>query len=580
MIARLGPGATPERLRSELDALSEAEFRTEAVHPRTRVRPLSDHLLEPSRRPLTLLLASVLAALAIACVNVAILMGGRWVARSRELAIRTAMGASFRDLLRLVTAESVIVAGLGGTAGLLLAFGGLQTLVHLAPSGIPRLESVRVDATAFVFGLVVTVSCVGVCALLPAWHTFGTDAVDTLKAGAHSTTDSKRWGLMRSWLVGAEVAVTSALLIVGGLLIASFQNVLRVPAGFDTARVLAVDLKLPNARYPDAESRTQFFSALLAAVQGTPGVDAAGIVRVLPLEGEATVDAVAPAGDPRPITEHPVGNHLQVSPGYFHALGMSLVAGRWLTDEDRGRAVALIGERTARLVWPGQNPLGRRLTRSSRKVEWEVVGVVKDSRLRGLEREPGLVVYVPYWGATAAEFSLAVRSHGEPESVLGGVREAVARLDRQLPLQRVRTMEAVRESALATRRFQLTLMTAFAGAGLFLACLGVYSVVMGAVQRRTPEFAVRLALGATPAGLVRAVLGQGLRCVIAGLLVGVGAGIAVATAVASLLFGVSPYDPAVVLAVIAIIVGIAAVACLTPAARATRTDPMIALRRV
>jgi putative ABC transport system permease protein len=578
-IVRLAAGATPARLQSELDAITEADFRSEAIHPQTRVRPLADHWLGPARRPLSLLLASVVAALVIACVNVANLMGGRWVGRRRELAVRLAMGARFRDLLRLVAAEGALVATAGGAAGLLVAFAGFQALVRLAPAGTPRLESVGLDTSALAFGLAATLFCALVCSLVPAWHAFRGDAAEALKAGSHSTTDSPRWRLVRSWLVGGEVAVTSALLIVGGLLLVSFQNVLRVKPGFETDGVLAVDLKLPGARYPDAASRARFLDALVRDVRAVPGVEQAGIVRVLPLEGEATVDAIVAAGDPRPITAHPVGSHLQVSPGYFRALGFALVAGRWLEDADRRRNVALVSERTARAVWQDQNPVGRRFTRSNRQQEWEVVGVVADVRRLGLERDPGLTVYVPYWGTgTASEFTLAVRTSGDPASALGGVRDVVARLDRQLPLQRIRTMDAVLESTLANRRFQIRLMAAFGSAGLLLACLGVYAVVVSAVERRTPEFAIRLALGATPGVIARAVLGQGLRSVVTGLIVGIGGGMVAARSIASLLFGVSPYDAGVVAAVAGVMIGVGIAACLSPAARATRTDALIALR--
>jgi len=249
-----------------------------------------------------------------------------------------------------------------------------------------------------------------------------------------------------------------------------------------------------------------------------------------------------------------------------------------LTSADHGRDVALVSERTARVVWPTQNALGQRFTRSTPNRSWEVVGIVGDARLRGLDQQSGLVTYVPYWTGTAQDFSLAVRTHHEPESAFGTVRHAVAALDPQLPLQRVRTMEAVLERTLAARRFQMRMMLAFAGAGLLLACLGVYSVVSAGVQSRAREFAVRLALGASRSNIARTVLREVFTPLAAGLVLGLGCGLAAAAAMASLLFEVKPYEPLVILGTAAAILATCAAACLAPAARATRADPTIALR--
>ena len=297
---RMAGTATPAQVTAELDAITETEFRTAPFHPRTRVLPMGDQLLEPWQRPLLLLLVSVLAALAIACVNVANLLGGRWVARRRELAIRSAIGANAGALLRLVASESVLLAAAGGTAGLMVAWGGLRTLIHFAPAGIPRLESVRLDAAGFGFALVTVLCCGIVCSLLPARHVLRGATGDTLKSAAHTTTGGPAAVAIRGWLVGVEIALTSALLVLGGLLVLSLHNVLSVDPGFHTARVLAVDLRLPQARYPDAASRARFFDALLLRVQSAPGVDAAGITRVLPLEGEATIDGIAAVGERGP----------------------------------------------------------------------------------------------------------------------------------------------------------------------------------------------------------------------------------------------------------------------------------------
>lgn len=582
VLLRVSKGVSLEAARAELASLTDAEFADAPIHPYPVIEPLAGVITSEARRPLWLLLGVVLSTLLIACVNVANLLGTRWMRRRRELAIRTAIGAGRARLASLVAAESLLITGAGGLLGAGVAWLALDAILRHVPLAIPRLDNVRLDITSFAFAMGLTGGCALLCALLPAWRAASVDPGDMLKAGAHTTTDSGRWAGARRFLVGAEVAVTTMLLVVGGLLLVSFINVLRVDPGFSTTSVVAADLVLPSARYPDSGARARFFDQVLTELDHMPGIEAAGLARGLPLENEGAVDAIIPGGNLQPIGEQAVASHVQVSPGYFRAIGLSLVHGRLFTPDDRGRHVAVISEHTARTVWPSpQEALGRTFTRSPGDVTWEVVGVVADVRLRGLEHEAGLAAYVPYGPEDARpEVSLVIKSQADvvPAVAIGRVRDVVRAIDSQLPLQRARTLDDVVDGTLALRRFQLRLVIGFATTGLLLACIGIYGVSASAVERRRGEIAVRLAFGATPGRVRRLVARQGLTPAVFGLTIGLVLGVGAARIIASMLFGVTPTQPAVVGAVALTMLLAAIVASLEPAARAARTPIVSTLR--
>ena len=578
---RLKEGVTSAAAEAELASVTQAAFADAPVHPAPVVRSLLDHLVGPVRRSLWLLLAAVGAGLLVACVNLTNLLAVRWAGRRRELAIRTAMGAEIRALARLVVTESVLLAAAGGLAGLVLAFWGVRLIVWLAGSSIPRIQEVTLDATAFAWAAALTLVSAVLCALVPAWRAVGIRPFDALKAGSHTATDGRRWTAARTGLVAGEVALSGALLTVGALLLVSFGNVLRIDRGFEVDSVLAVDLTLPATRYQNAQARARFFDELLASLKMRPGVQAAGVVRKAPLEGEATVDALIPFGTDKVLADQPVANHLAVSPDYFQAMRMPLLHGRIFSEADRGRLVAVVTERTARTIWPGEDPVGQVFSRSRGDRTWEVVGVVRDARIHGLDREPGLVAYPAYWdGGTPGDMTLVVRTAGDPTAWVRTVRDVVTGLDPQLPLQRIRTMSGVLETAVATRRFQLLLMLAFSGAGLLLACLGVYGVISTIAARQEREFALRLALGATRAQVMALVVRRGLSPMMIGVCAGLALGAAASRTVSSLLFGVDPLEPLIMSGVAAVLVLLTAVACLAPAWRAARTSPSTMLRAV
>jgi predicted permease len=577
VIIRRPAGVSVQATEAELTAITRAEYERAQIHPYAVARPLIEAVTADSRRPLWLVLGAVAAALLIACVNIAGLLGARWTARHRELAIRTAIGASRARLAQLVVIETVVLATAGGALGLALASMSLQAVLATAPAALPRLDEVRLDTTAFLATAAVTLACALICTVMPAWRAARVDPGETLKASALSTTPAGQWLAVRSWLVGGEVALTAMLLVVGGLLVASFVNVLRVDLGFTTTSVIAANIELPAIRYPDVASRAKFFDTLLDGLSRAPGVGVAGLSRALPLEGLATVDGFVPVGDERAAALQAVGSHVQVSAGYFAAIGLPLLRGRLLTPADHTRPVAVISDRTARTLWPGQDPVGRSFRRGRGDV-FEVVGVVADAKIQGFERDPGLVGYVPYGLSTRSGLTLVIRGHAGDHAAIASARRVVKALDPDLPLRRIRTLDSVVDDALAMRKFQMRLLAAFGAAGLLLACLGIYGVLSSMVEGRRGELAIRLALGAPPSRVGRLIVRQGLTPVIFGLAAGLAAGVGAARLAASLLFGVTPAHPAVLATVMAIVLAVAVAACLGPAARAARTPFVAALR--
>jgi predicted permease len=576
VIVRRPAGVSDHAIEAELSALTRADYERAQIHPYAVARPLMAAVTADARRPLWLVLGAVAAALLIACVNVAGLMGARWTARQRELAIRTAIGAGRSRLVQLVAVESLLLAVAGGAAGLALASLSLRAILSTAPASVPRLDEVRLDTTSFFVIAAVTVVCALICTLVPAWRAARIDPGDTLKESALSTTPAGRWTAIRAWLVSGEVALTAMLLVVGGLLIASFIKVLHVDRGFTTTSVIAANIELPAARYPDAPARARFFDTLLDGLGREPAVAVAGLSRSLPLEGLATVDNFVPVGETQTVTPV-VGSHVQVSAGYFAAIGLPLLRGRLLTPDDHSRPVAVISDRTARTLWPGQDPLGRSFRRGRADI-FQIVGVVADAKIAGFEREPGLVGYVPYGLSTRSGLTLVIRGNAGDAAAIASARRVVKAIDPDLPLRRVRTLDSVVDDALAMRKFQVRLLTAFGAAGLLLACLGIYGVLSAMVEGRRGELAIRLALGAPPSNVRRLIIRQGLTPVILGLVIGLTAGVGAARLTAALLFGVTPAHPGVLAAVIGVVLAVAVAACLEPAARAARTSLVSPLR--
>ncbi|HEX2342764.1 MAG TPA: ABC transporter permease [Vicinamibacterales bacterium] len=576
-VIRLADESTAAQAREELTPITHRAFADVAFRPEVLVHPLGDHIVGKARRPLWLLLAAVLAMLLVACVNVANLVAGRWLGRRRELAIRVALGARETDLLRHVGAEAAWLAAAGAVLTIGVAYAALRLVVSWAPVDIPRVDEAVIDVRVLIFGVIVTTVCTLPSCVLPVRRVTRLQLRDMLDTGAHGASEPRAGLRLRSALVGLEVATTVALLIVAGLLLASFARITAIDRGFVTEGRIAVDLNLSTSRYATDKDRGRLLDRLLESVKAIPGVDAAAVARKLPLEGEATVDMFLREGEKEFDGPQRVGSHLFVSPDYFRALQLRLLAGRTFTDADRQRRVAVVSDSVARALWPGQDPIGQRFARQPGTF-WEVIGVVANTYTETLERQPGLMAYVPYWERSGPDLSLVIRTFGNAEGVLPAVRHTVQKVDADLALLNPRTMNQVVENATATRRFQMWLTTAFAIAGLVIACLGIYGVVSASVLRRRGELAVRRAIGASAGHITCTVLIEALAPVVAGLAIGVAIAAALGSIVAALLFEVSPRDPIVFSAVAALILLAAVAACAAPLAKALRTSPILALR--
>ena len=575
-IVRLAPGISAEQARPELTALTREAFGEAPFTITPIVRPLDLQIVSDARAGLGWLLAAVGAVLLVACVNVASLLSARGLRRRHELALRSALGGGAAHLVRHVLAESALLAGLGGVVGVGVAHACLRLAVAAAPLELPRLGGVGIDGLALAVAAGAAVVCAIGCGLPPAWRASRTAPAAVLKADARTGGD-RAWHRLGDVLVGAEVALTVLLLVAGGLLLASFVRLMGVDRGFEPASVVAVDLNLPASRY-EPEGRTRLYDDLLAWLAGAPVVASAGITQRLPLEGEAFVEALVPAGEAPPDPAELaalLGNYRFVSPDYFQTLGMVLTRGRLFTEQDRSRPVAVVTAQTASRLWPGQEPIGRRFLRgnSPNRPSQEVVGVVGDARILGLDVDPGLVAYLPYWELAPPNVTVVARGGADTATVLASVRESVRGLDPLLPVSNVRVLENVLAESVAVRRFLLQVTAGFASAGLALVCLGVFGTVSQRAVRRRREFAIRLTLGATRGRIVRHVCAQGLRPVAAGLAAGLAASLATARFIEALLFGVAPVDPVVLGGAALVVLGLGAVASLVPAASALRVPP-------
>jgi predicted permease len=579
VLARLRSGATPEQVRAQLDPV-EADFAARDGRGRTlksAVIPLHEQMLGGAERPLLLLLAAVGAVLLIVCVNLANLLLARHAARQHESAIRIALGAGRSRLARLALAESVVIALAGGTLGLLLARWGLSLLIALAPATLPRVGEVRLDARVLTLGAVLTLAVALLVGLLPALRAGRAAPNEALKAGGRTATDGRASGRRRAAFITAQVAFSTVLLVGAGLFLRSFAQVMRVERGFDTERVLALDVVLPNAAYPTDTGRMQAYDRLMAEVTGVPGVVSSAAASALPLEGESWVNGLVPEGEAGVGRERQTANYRFVSPTYFATMNTPIRRGRTFSDADRKQRVIIISERAARVLWPGENPVGKRIMPWGDD-KWEVIGTAADVRTSSLEKEGSLVAYLPIWAFPPVQGALVVRTAGDAGVVTSAVRAAIRRVEPSAIVPNVRTMEQVVESSVAARRFQLGLLAVFAVMALVTASVGIYGVMAQSLASRTREIGVRMALGARPWDVHRLVLREGLAPVALGLVLGVAGSLALGRLIQNLLFEVRSGDPRTILGVGLLLGAVAVVACVIPARRATMDEVSDMLR--
>ncbi len=577
-VVRVRRGVSAEQALAEINVV-QARFPFLAGSRRdlkATLTPVHEIVTGRARLGLWMLAAAVGAVLLIVCVNLANLLLSRIAARSREAAIRTALGAGRGRLFRQALTESLLLAVLGGAVGILLASWIVQLLVAGGTLDIPRLDEVRLDPGVIVFAFCLTLLTGLLFGAFPAWRLGCNDPQEALRTGSRTVTEGRRGLRRREALIGLEVGLSAALLIVAGLLGASLTRLLQVDKGFDASHVLTVEIDLAGDLYRESVNRERFFDRVLAKVGAIPGVQASGVTTELPTLGETWNDPIYLEGASRLEERHTVNNRYS-SPGYFSAMNIAIRSGRAFEESDRGRGVAVLSEKASKLLWPGEpDPVGRRFMGEDDKPK-TLVGIVAEVRAV-LDRDPPPTAYYPYWQRVPASVDLVLRTSADPRSVAGSLRAVLRGEDAQLPIQAIRTMEEVVDRSVAQRRFQLTLMVVFAASALLVASLGIYGVVSYSVARRRNEIGIRMALGARRSQLLWLVIRQGLAPVVIGLAAGVAFALFLGRAIRGLLFGVQPADPLTIAGVIVVLLVVGALACLIPARRAAGTDAVAALR--
>jgi putative ABC transport system permease protein len=584
-IARLKPGVTVAQASNEMAGIA-AQLRDEYPDVNSgrnaQAEPLQDVMSESVRQSLWVLLSAVGFILLIACVNVANLLLVRAAERQKELALRLALGAGRGRVIRQLLSESLLIALLGGAFGVLTGRWMLDGLLALAPENIPQLSRVSLNLTVLLFTLGVSVLTSVLCGLLPALQASRTDLQTALKEGGRSTAGAGR-DVTRKTLLVVEVSLALVLLVGAGLLVRSMAQLLRVDPGFNPDRLLTMKAVLPPPAYDD-ERRRVFFDECLRRVSALPGVQSAAITFSLPIDGSNWYSDFIAANKPiPPRPELPNSAMTPVSANYFETMGIRLLKGRAFTSADRADSapVVVINETLARRIWPGEDPIGKRLKegRAESQMPWrEVVGVVSDVKLNGVERETPMQTYLPLAQRPNPFFGLVVRTAGDPLQLAATVERTMHSVDKDLPVFGIRSMDQLLGNSMAQRRLTLTLLVSFAVLALLLAAVGIYGVISYSVRQRTHELGIRMALGARTVDVLKLILAQGLKLTLLGVVIGLGAAFALTRWMETLLFNVRPTDPLTFTLIAAVLSLVALFACWIPARRATKVDPMIALR--
>ncbi|MBI1761615.1 MAG: ABC transporter permease [Acidobacteria bacterium] len=587
-VGRLKPGVTLAQAEAELNAIvariAAAHPELEAAGQRIVITPLAAHLFGDARPALWLLLAATGMLLLIAAANIANLSLARATARRREFAVRAALGAGRLRLVRQLLTESFLLALAGGIGGVALSYWLIKLLVRVAPADIPRIEEVSLNLTVLLFSLVVALLTAILCGVVPALTASRLNLNQTLNEGGTKMAGERSGTRTRSALVIAEVAITVVLLVGATLILRSFVNLSRLDLGFDTAHTLTMQLRLQGAKYGTPEARRDFFRHLIERLEAKPGVEAASAVLIRPMEGPVGWDIsfTLEGQSGADAMKNRVPNFEAITPHYFRTIKLPLKAGREFTDFDteQSQPIAIISETMARTVFgAGVDPLGKQLKLDLRDSPWRtIVGVVGDTRYRALQ-DARFDLYIPFaqWPMAFVNH-FAVRTKLDPQAVLLTVRAEVAALDPTQAITRVATMEELVATHLAQPRFSAVLLNWLSGLALLLAAIGIYGVLAYTVARRTGEFGIRLALGARGVDLLRLVVGQGMRLVLVGLSLGLVVSVALMRLLEKLLFGVRATDPLSLFMAALLLTLVALLACLIPAQRAAKVDPLVALR--
>jgi putative ABC transport system permease protein len=585
MIARLRPGVSIAGAMAELQTVGAelAQQLPAEVGWQPGIRPLQQVIVGDVKKPLLVLQCAVSLVFLIACVNIANLLLARATTRSKEMAVRTALGASRRRIAAQLLTESAVLGLLGGILGVLLAWGSVAAFASTVPTGVPQLHPIRVNGSVLGFALVLSLAASLLFGLVPMFFTSRSNPQASLRDGSRAG-EARGAQRARNFLATAEVTVAMVLLTGAGLLLRSFDHLLTVNPGFETEHLVKAEVSLPRYQYAKPEQWRAITDELLMRLQTRRGLEKSALAVPLPiLDDSVNLPFIIAGNPPLPQGKANMANYVSASPGYFQVMGVSLIRGRLLSADDRALTppVALISEALARRYFPNQNPLGRHLVFGfppNGNVSREIVGVVADIHDVSLQKEPGPMMYVPFaqepfWGA-----EIVVKSGRSAAEVAAAIRAETHNIDPGLPVTKVETLPQAISASLAEPRFRTLLLAIFGAIALVLATVGIYGVISYSVSRRTREIGVRMAMGASPASLRRLVLGESAKLALFGLVAGIPVALASARFLSSMLFAVTPTDPLTFIGVALLLTMVALAAAYFPARRAMRVDPMTALR--
>jgi predicted permease len=583
-LARLNPGVSLSAATADLNALQHTIGDNLPADQKATLSaaltPFQDTLVGKNRKPLVILLVAAGCLLLVGCVNVTNLLLARAVGRRQQMAVAAAVGASRAEMVRMAIREIVVLAAAGGGLGILLASGMVPSMQRYLPPALDFRGPLHVDwigaASAFLLAVVASF----LAGVAPALMISRTAPFEVLHSESRLAGESRGNRRTRRALVGIEVAVSVALVLMTGLLSASIVKLMTVDRGFTPEHTLTATVELPRKSYQDDQRRAAFYKVVLERMDGLPGVEHAAFASGLPLETDDWGDMARVEGDRRPDTQLPIESFRWVSPDYFSAIHLQLIAGRIFTEDEWGKNLVLVSEKTAKTLWPDRNPIGRQFSWGNPATEkpFTVIGIVRDARTVSLAKPDPMLIYVPYWYRTESMAGLMVRTRQEPSEMADTIRKTIWSVDDGVPVPEVRELAGVVTDSVANQRFEMYLLLLFAASALFLAGLGVYGVVTYSVVQRNREIGLRMALGASRATVYRLVFWDGLFPVAVGAVSGVGLAFASMRLVRSLLFEVSPYDPALTASAIVVLLTVGTVACLLPAHRAASVDPMQTLR--
>jgi len=586
-LGRLKPGVSVAQAQAEMDAISgrlAGEFPAENKGWSVRLVPLQKEIVGDVKTALLVLLGAVGLVLLIACVNIANLLLTRATSRSREIAVRITLGAGRTRIVRQLLSEAAVLGLFGGVAGIGLAYWGVEVLSSLLPRNLPLVNVIRVDNVVLGFALLLSAVASVVFGLAPALLAANSDLLTSLREGDIRSGESGNRRRARSFLAAGEIALAMVLLVTAGLLLRSFSKLMSVSLGFNVQRIVKADVSLPRFQYSTPQQWTSFSGELLARIQAQPGLQDSAVAVPRPIiDRQVNLRFEIVGNPPFSAGASRTADYVSISPDYFRVMGIPLIAGRFFNQHDVMSAprVSVISQAMARLYFPNQDALGKRLTFGfppSGAAEREIVGIVGDVRDVALGQAPGPMMYVPYaqapfWGA-----NLIVKSTMSPSSVAGAIRQEVRMIDKDLPVTDVALMPGIIEASIAQPRLGTSLLSLFAAMALVLAAIGIFGVISYSVSQRTREIGIRMALGAQRENVLKQVLEEGARLAAIGLAAGLAGSFAATRLITRLLFGVKPTDPLTFAAVAVILIGVTLAASYIPARKATRVDPIVALR--